>query len=130
MHTWFSFVMACALLLTVTQTPTSQQPEPQTVADCWQAVQQYAGRQAEAARKAGQQPDYRAYQAQAKELAKKYAARFKVQEVNEADLTSLARLYLQADAPELAREAIKRQLKAANLSENDRADALVTAIGI
>ena len=130
MRTLFSFIMAFALLLTVSQAQTPQQTEPQTVAECLAAVQQYPNRQAEAARKAGQKPDMRTYLAQAKELAKQYAARFKVQEVNESDLTSLALLYFQADAPALAREAINRRLKSANLSESDRADALVTAIGI
>jgi thiol-disulfide isomerase/thioredoxin len=130
MRKLFSFALVFGWLLTVSQAQTPRQPEPQTIADCLQAVQQYAGRQADAARKAGQQPNYRAYRAQAKELAKQYAARFKVQELNEADLPTLARLYLEADAPALAREAINFRLKAANLSEGDRADALVTAIGI
>ena len=130
MRKLFSFALLFGWLLTASQAQTPQQPEPQTIADCLQAVQQYAVRQADVARKAGRQPNYRDYRAQAKELAKQYAARFKVQELNEADLPTLARLYLEADAPALAREAINRRLKAANLSEGDRADALVTAIGI
>jgi len=130
MRIFLSFAVAFTLLLTAVSAQTSQQSEPQTIAECLKAAQQHAERQVEEARKAGQKPDYNAYFAQAKEIAKKYAARFKVQEVNEADLPTLAQLYMQADQPALAREAINRRLKSASLSESERADALVFAVGI
>lgn len=130
MRKLFPFVIAFALLLAVGKAQTPQEQEPQTIAECLRAVQQYAGRQAAAARKAGQKPDYAAYQTQAKELAKQFAARFKLEEVKEADLPTLARLYLAADDPAQARALINRRLKTANLSERERADALVSAIEI
>jgi hypothetical protein len=53
-----------------------------------------------------------------------------VQEVNEADLSTLARLYLEADETALARQAINRRLSMVNISEGDRADALAIAVVI
>ncbi len=130
MRKLFLFTIALTLLLTASSAQTPQQQEPQTIEECLRAVQQYAGQQAAAARKAGQKPDYRAYLMQAKELAKQYATRFKIQEVNGTDLPTLARLYLEADEPGRAREAINQRLKATNLSERERAEALTSAIEI
>src|SRR5262245_15162155 len=130
MRKLFLFALVFTLLLTASSAQTPQQQEPQTIAECLRAVQQYAGRQADAARKAGQKPDYRAYSAQAKELAKQYAARFKVEEVNGADLPTLARLYLAADDLAQARALSNRRLKATNLSARARADALISAVEI
>jgi len=104
--------------------------EPRTVAECLLAVQQHPAKQAAAARKAGQKLDYRAYMTQAKELAGKYAARFKIATVKPADLPNLARLYVEADQPEQARAAIGRRLRNVRLTEVERADALVTAVEI
>jgi hypothetical protein len=80
------------------------------------AVQQYSDRQEEAAQKAGRRPDYRAYQAQAKELAKQYAHASKPQEVKGADLLSLAQLYLEAGDAVSARAAIEQRLNDAKLA--------------
>lgn len=99
------------LFLTAVRGQAQQQKDPQTIAECLAVVEQHASQQAEAARKAGQKADYRAYYAQAKEIAKKYAARFKVEEVKDADLQSLAQLYLQAEEMILARVAMDRRLK-------------------
>jgi thiol-disulfide isomerase/thioredoxin len=93
-------------------------------------VHQYPRRQYEAARKAGQKANYREYLDQAKQLAKQYAARFKVAEVKEDELVALAKLYLQAGEPTLAREAINRRLKSSNLGENERAETLVAAVEV
>ena len=89
---------------------TLQQPEPQTVAECLQAVQRYSPRQEEAARSAGQKPNFRAYEAQAKELARQYAARFELQKLSGSDLLTLALLYVEAGEYELARTATRRRL--------------------
>lgn len=129
MRKWFSFAIVLALLVAdnrVNATP--QLSEPRTVAECLKVVQEHSDRQEEAAQKAGRKPDYRAYQAQAKELAKQYAARFKRQEVRGTDLLSLALLYLEASEPAQARAAIEQRLNEAKLSENDRAEALSTAV--
>ena len=123
MRKLFLSAIIVTLLLAASRAQTPQQQEPQTIAECLRAVQQYAGQQAAAARKAGQKPDYRAYLAQAKELAKQYAARFKIQEVNGTDLPTLARLYLEADESGRAREAINQRLRATNLSERESAAA-------
>lgn len=126
----FILAIVFTLLLTASSAQTPQQPEPQTIAECLRAVQQHQGRQAAAARKAGKKPDYAAYLIQAKEMAKQFVARFKLEEVKEADLPTLARLYLEADEPARAREAVNRRLKATNLSERARAEVLITAIEI
>jgi thiol-disulfide isomerase/thioredoxin len=123
-----SLVIICALLLTAGNAQTPQPSEPRTVAECLKAVQEYSNQQEAAARKAGRKPDYRAYAAQAKELAKQYAARFKLPDVSGADLLSLSLLYLEADEHKLARAAITRRLNEANLAEDDRAEALATAV--
>jgi thiol-disulfide isomerase/thioredoxin len=128
MHKWFSFAAVFALLVVASNVHATQQSEPRTVGECLKAVQEYSDRQEEAARKAGRKPDYRTYQAQAKELAKQYAARFKRQEVRGADLQSLALLYLEANEPALARAAIEQRLNEAKLVEGDRAEALATAV--
>jgi thiol-disulfide isomerase/thioredoxin len=130
MRKLLSFAIVFTLLFIVSHAQTPQEQEPQTIAECLKAVRQYAGRQADAARKAGQKPDYRAYLSQAKELAKRYAARFKIEEVNEADLPTLAQLYLEADESVQARAAINRRLKTTNLGERERAEALLAAMGI
>jgi thiol-disulfide isomerase/thioredoxin len=130
MRQLFYSTIVFTLLLTLGKAQTPPQAEPPTIAECLKSVQEYSDRQEDAARKTGRKPDYRAYQAQAKELAKHYAVRFKVQEVNEADLPTLAQLYLEADEPVLARQAITRRLKSANMSEGARADALATAVVI
>jgi len=117
-----------ALLLTVGNAQTQLLPEPRTVVQCLDFVQQYSDRQESADLKAGRKPDYRAYSGQARAMAKLCAASFKVAEVVEADLPALARLYIEADEPALAREAISRRLSATNLSEAELADALGTAV--
>jgi thiol-disulfide isomerase/thioredoxin len=123
-----ALMVSCFWAVALAQTPAV--PEPRTVAECLQAVQQYPAKQAAAARKAGQKLDYRAYMAQAKELAAKYAGRFKIATVRPSDLPNLARLYLEADQPEQARAAIGRRLRNLKLTEAERADALVTAVEI
>lgn len=128
MHKCFSFVLVLTLLAAAGNGQMPPQSKPQTIAECLKAVQEYGDRQEEAARKAGRKPDYRAYAARAKELAKQYAARFKPQEVTGAGLLSLAMLYLEADQAALARAAIERRLNEAKLAEGDRAEALATAV--
>ncbi len=128
MHKWFSFAAVLMLVMVVGNVNATQQSEPRTVAEYLKAVQQYSDRQEEAAQKVGRRPDYRAYQAQAKELAKQYAARFKPQEVKGADLLSLALLYLEAGESAQARAAIEQRLNEATLAESDRAEALSTAV--
>ena len=68
--------------------------------------------------------------AQAKELAGKFAERFNIATVNPVELSTLARLYIEADQPEQARAAIGRRLRDVKLTETERADALVTAVEI
>ncbi len=128
MHKWFAFAAVLVLLMVVSNVNATQQSEPRTVAECLKAVQQYSDRQEEAAQKVGRRPDYRAYQAQAKELARQYAARFKPQEVKGADLLSLALLYLEAGESVQARAAIEQRLNEVKLAESDRAEALATAV--
>jgi thiol-disulfide isomerase/thioredoxin len=130
MRQLFCCIIIFTLLFTTSNAQTSEQTEPQTIAECLDFVQQYSKRQADGDRKAGRRPDYRVYQVKARELARQYAARFKVEGVNEADLPVLARLYLEADETALARQAINWRLNTVNISESDRADALATAVVI
>ncbi len=107
-----------------------EQSATPSVADCLMTMQQYPAKQAEAAKKAGQPMNYRTWQKEAKELGGQCATRFKVPEVSGADLIALSRLYLSTDKPDLAREAINRRLKTPNLTETERAEALVAAISV
>jgi thiol-disulfide isomerase/thioredoxin len=128
MQKGISFTIVYALLMIAANAGTLQQPEPQTVAECLQAVQRYTPRQEEAARIAGQKPNFRAYEAQAKELARQYAARFELQKLSGSDLLTLALLYVEAGEYELARTATRRRLDEANLGAGDRAEALATTV--
>src|SRR5262245_2188873 len=128
MQKGISFTVVYAFLMIAANAGTLQQPQPQTVAECLQAVQQYTPRQEEAARSAGQKPNFRAYEAQAKELARQYAARFELKKLSGADLLSLALLYVEAGEYELARTATRQRLNEANLGAGDRAEALATAV--
>jgi thiol-disulfide isomerase/thioredoxin len=128
MQKGISFAVVYTLLMIAADARTPQQSGPQTVAECLQAVQQYGASQAEAARKAGQKPNYRAYEAQAKELARQYADRFELKKLSGSDLLPLALLYVEAGEHAHAREAIDRRLNVANLGAGDRAEALATAV--
>jgi thiol-disulfide isomerase/thioredoxin len=128
MRKCFSLVIGLALLLAVSNAQTLQQSEPRTSAECLKVVQEYSNRQADAARQAGRKPDYHAYESHARELAKQYVARFKLEAASGADLLSLALLYVEADEPALARAAIRQRLNEAKLAEGERAEALTTAV--
>jgi len=84
----------------------------------------------EAARIGGQKPDYAEIDKEKTELAKKYAAQFSIENLDGKDLAALARLYVEAKQPELARKAVMRSLDIAPPRNGGRADTLVTAIEI
>ncbi|HEU4388800.1 MAG TPA: TlpA disulfide reductase family protein [Blastocatellia bacterium] len=128
MQKGISLAIVYSLLMIGADARTPQQSGPRTVAECLQAVQQYRASQAEAARRAGQEPNYPAYEAQARDLAKQYASRFKLDEVSGADLPTLALLYVEAGEHSLARAATDRRLNEANLGDVYRAEALATAV--
>ena len=104
--------------------------EPKTVAECLQAAQSYAGRRAQDSRAAGQSVDYAKLMQEATDLAKQYAARFSIATVATADLTPLARLYVLAKQPALARQAIAKHLATPGIGDAEQADALVAAVDI
>lgn len=128
----FVAAVACALLVLTNGTLAQMAPHPgaRTPAECLTIVQQYPAKQAEADRKAGRPVSYRTYQKQSQALGKECAEQFKVQDVSGSDLVTLAKLYLAADEKPLAREAVDRRLKTPGLSEVERAEALVSAIGV
>jgi thiol-disulfide isomerase/thioredoxin len=110
--------------------PGNQTPDPQTVAECLKAAQGYAGRRAQELRAAGQTPDLAKVRLEAEELARKYAARFSIEQVAVADLPSLARLHVLAKQPDRARQSIARALSAPDAADPDKADALLAGVDI
>lgn len=108
----------------------AQTPEPQTPAECVSAVQNYPRLQAEAARKAGEKPNYRQYQADAQALAQKYAAKFTLESAKESELIALAQLYTSARQPDLASAAVKRRLAMTTLTTDERAIALIIGVNV
>jgi thiol-disulfide isomerase/thioredoxin len=105
-------------------------PDPQSVAECLQAAQTYAGRRVQELRAAGQMPDYAKLTQEAADLAKAYAARFPIASVATADLTPLARLCVLAKQPDLAQQAIAKRLATPGTTDAEKADALVAAVDI
>ncbi len=107
-----------------------QSGDPQTIAECLQAAQTHATRRAQELRAAGQTPDYAKLTQEAADLAKQYAARFSIETVPGSELESLARLYVLARQPDLARRAISTRLAASDLTALEKATALVAAVDI
>lgn len=108
----------------------AQTPEPQTPAECLTAIQNHPRLQAEAARKAGEKPNFRQYQTESQAMAKKYAAKFTVESVKETELIALARLFVSAQQYDQAHAAIKRRLASPNLTADDRAEALTVGVDV
>jgi thiol-disulfide isomerase/thioredoxin len=104
--------------------------DPQSLAECLQAAQAYAGRRVQELRAAGETPDYAKLTQEAADLAKKYAARFSIASVATADFTPLARLYVLAKQPDLAQQAIAKRLATPGTTDAEKADALVAAVDI
>lgn len=109
---------------------TMRQPEPTTPAQCLGAVRELPQKRYEAARVAGQKPDYAEIDREKTELAKKYALQFSIETLDGKDLAALARLFVEAKEPELARRAVTRSLEIAPGGNGGKADALVMAIEI
>ena len=109
---------------------TPQRAEPQTVGQCLQAAQTYAVRRVQEMRAAGQAADYAKVTQEAMDLAKTYATRFSIATVATADLTPLAKLYVLAKQPDLARQSIARALAAPGIPDAQKGDALVAAVDI
>ena len=108
----------------------AQTPEPQTPAECLTAIQNHPRLQAEAARKAGEKPNFRQYQTESQAMAKKYAAKFTVESVKETELIALARLFVSAQQYDQAHAAIKRRLALPNLVTDERAEALAVGVDV
>jgi hypothetical protein len=109
---------------------TTEQREPKTPAECLGAVRELPQKRYEAARAGGQKPDYAEIDKEKTELAKKYASQFSIETLGGKDLAALARLFVEAKEPELARKAVTRSLDIGPRGNGGRADALVTAIEI
>jgi thiol-disulfide isomerase/thioredoxin len=104
--------------------------DPQSVAECLQAAQAYAGKRVQELRAAGQTPDYAKLTQEAADLAKTYAARFSIASVATADLTPLARLYVLAKQPDLAQQATSKHLAAPGITDAEKAAALLAAVDV
>lgn len=102
----------------------------QTAAECLTTVSNHARKKAEAARKAGEKPNYRQYQEEATALAQKCAAQFDLTKVKDAELIALAKLYAEAKRYDLARSAIEHRLASAGLGSNDRAETLLAGVEV
>jgi len=107
------------------QTPVAH--EPQSLSERLKAVQEYQRQQIKAARDAGKMPNGREILKAKTELARKYAARFKVEDAHGADLILLAKLYQEAEEIDLALTAINKRLAESDLTPPLRAEALLEA---
>src|SRR5262245_43047950 len=124
-------VIAISILLlgllnaVVAQTPVAQ--EPQLLPECLKAVQEYQRQQIKMARDAGKSPNNREILKAKTELAQKFAARFKLENVNGPDLILLARLYQEAEQIDLAFNALNKRLAESDLTPPLRVEALLAA---
>ncbi len=118
-----SVVLLGLLNAAVAQTPVA--PEPQSASECLKAIQEYQRQQIKAARDAGKTLNNREILKAKTELAQKYAARFKVEDVKGAELIPLAGLYQGAQQIDLAFAAINKRLAESDLAPPLRAEALL-----
>lgn len=123
-------ILAAIFVLLALSMAQAQTTTPKSPDECLAAVQNHMRQRVEAARKAGEKLNYRQYQSETLELAKKYAAMFTPESVKESELVALARLYMSAQQHDLANAAIKRRLALPNLTTDERAETLAVAVEI
>jgi len=106
------------------------QAQPTTPAGCLQAATDFLNERMKAARATGPLTSER-YQAITRERAKfaaDCAAQFSIATTPPADLVALAQIYMLAELPDRAGEAMARALAAAGLGAPERAKVLVAAV--
>src|SRR5262249_18849136 len=95
------------------QTPVAH--EPQSLSERLKAVQEYQRQQIKGAGAGGKMPKGGEILKAKPELARKYAARFKVEDAHGADLILLAKVYEEAEEIALALTAINNRLAESDL---------------
>ena len=125
-----ALVLATASALSLTlhaQAPAA----PPTLAECLKAARDYVATTYKADRSAGRVPESRGHQPEEGRARKGvHAARFPVESVSGADLLTLARLHSEAGDVALAGKALAKRLAPADLSDADRASALVRGVEV